>query len=70
MTHWGIRLVALSVALGFVGFSQPAVQAQYPSLTVNTEPSALQQSDCRGNVVAHIPVASTLISELSAVGQR
>jgi hypothetical protein len=148
MAHWGIRLVAVGVALGFVGFSQPAVQAQcgqlycvqgdngcaadehyayetwmgtrngeahwpciqnschdahppciegllpaeelealehavivadrtkvesileeYSSLTVNIERSALQQLDCGGNVVAHIPVPSTLIDALSAVDQ-
>ena len=146
--HWGIRLVAVGVALGVVGFSQPAVQAcaqlscvtgengcaddehyafqaffgtreggehfdcvpatcdfvhpqcpdldlpageldvlehaaiagdratvesildEHRSLTVNVERSALQQLDCGGQVVAHIPVPSALISDLSAVGQR
>ena len=145
MAHWGIRLVAVGVALGFVGSAQPAARAcnlfcvqgdngceadehytytsmlgvlggedhgdchsgtcaanhtqcglvpaedldvlkhaaivadrakvesildQHPSLTVNIERSALQQRDCGGNVVVHIPVPSTLISDLSAVGQR
>ena len=142
MVHWAIRFVAVGVALGFVGFSQPAVQAcakiscvagqngcatgyhyafeaffgtregaehfdciqlscddghpqcdlnleagelevlehaatagdrakvesildEHPSLTVNIERSAVQQLDCGGNVAAHIPVAPTLIGELS-----
>jgi hypothetical protein len=34
---------------------------EHPSLTVNIERSALQQLDCGGNVVVHIPVPSTLI---------
>jgi hypothetical protein len=34
---------------------------KHPSLRVNTERSALQQLDCGGNVVLHIPVPSTLI---------
>ena len=42
---------------------------EYPSLRVNIERSALQQLDCGGNVVAHIPVPLTLISHLSAVDQ-
>jgi hypothetical protein len=145
IAHWGIRLAAVGVALGFGGLSQPAVQAacdniycvsgqngcnsnehyaytstfgtrqgiehfecvsqfscdsghpqcdlnlpaeeldvlehsatagdrakvesilnEYPSLTVNVERSALQQLDCRGNVIAHIPVPLTLINGLSA----
>lgn len=147
MTHWGIRLVAVGVALWVAGFSQPAVRAcakiscvtgqngcapnehyafeaffgtregaehfdciqltcdevhpqcdldleagelevlehaaivadrakvesildEHPSLTINIERSALQQLDCGGNVVAHIPAPSTFISDLSAVGQR
>jgi hypothetical protein len=42
---------------------------QYSSLTINIERSALQQVDCGGNVVAHIPVPSTLIGDLPAVDQ-
>jgi hypothetical protein len=146
VAHWGIRLIAVGVVLGFVGFSQPAVQAceiycvdgdngcaadehyayetwmgtrdgnehfacvqgdcnelhlqcgapvpaedldvlehaaiagdrakvesildEHPSLTVNIDRSALQQLDCGGNVVVHIPVPSTSISDVSAVSQR
>lgn len=137
VAHWGIRLVCLGFALGFVGTAQRAVQAcqiycvtgdngcaadehyayssfmgtrdgaehfscyaatcndthgqclaslsaeeldvleraaiaadrakvesildKHRSLRVNTERSALQQLDCGGNVVVHIPVPSTLI---------
>lgn len=39
------------------------------SLTINVERSALQQLDCGGNVVVHIPVPSTLIGDL-AEGRR
>ena len=39
--------------------------AEHRSLTGNIERSALQQLDCRGNVVVHIPVPLALISDLS-----
>jgi hypothetical protein len=39
------------------------------SLTINVERLALQQLDCGGNVVVHIPVSSTLIGDL-AEGRR
>lgn len=43
---------------------------EYSSLTVNIERSALQQLDCAGGVLTHIPVTSTLIGDLAAVAQR
>ena len=39
---------------------------EHQSLTVNTERSALQQLDCAGAVVWHVPMPSTLIQDLSA----
>lgn len=149
MAHWGIRIAAVGVVLGFAGGAQPVVQAQcgqlycvqgdngcdadehyayqtfmgtrngddhfscvqatcddrhsqcieapvppdamealeqaalvsdrptmeailadYPSLTVNVDRSAVQQSDCAGSIVAHIPVAPLLAGELSTQAQR
>jgi hypothetical protein len=43
---------------------------EYSSLTVNVDRSALQQVNCSGNVVAHIPVPSALITALAAESQR
>ncbi len=43
---------------------------EHTTLTVNSERSAVQQLDCAGNVVAHIPMPSALIADLSASHQR
>ena len=47
-----------------------AMLAEHSSLTSNTERSALQQLDCSGEVLAHIPVPSALLGDLAAFALR
>jgi hypothetical protein len=47
-----------------------SILVAHRSLTVNSERSALQELDCAGDVVAHIPVPSMLIPDLSAAAQN